>query len=103
VNGFRRDVVHGATWAHARRHFHAALESDPSRMRTVSMLIAQLYGIERTARERGLRGEELRLLREHASRPALERLYAYLLEIHEQLLPPAKRSRIREKLKIGPR
>jgi transposase len=85
-----RGMVEVGCWAHARRHFHAALESDSSRMRTVLLLIAQLYGIERTARERGLHGEELRLLREHGSRPALERLYAYLLEIRDQLLPKSE-------------
>jgi hypothetical protein len=52
-----RGMVEVGCWAHARRHFHHALETDPSRMRTVLLLIAQLYGIERTARERSLYGE----------------------------------------------
>jgi transposase len=60
-----RGLVEVGCCAHARRHFHQALESYPSRMRTVLLLIAQLYGVERTARERSLRGEELRLLRQH--------------------------------------
>ena len=77
-------------WAHARRHFHQALESDPSRMRTVLLFITQLYRVERTARERGLHGEPLRLLRKHGSRPVLERLQAYLLEIQDQLLPKSE-------------
>jgi transposase len=85
-----RGMVEVGCWAHARRHFHQALESDPSRMRTVLLLIAQLYGIERTARERGLHGEELRLLREHGSRPVLERLRTYLREIQDQLLPKSE-------------
>ncbi len=53
-----RGMVEVGCWAHARRHFHNALENDFSRMRTVLFLIAQLYAIERTARERELRGEE---------------------------------------------
>ena len=85
-----RGMVEVGCWAHARRHFHQALENDPSRMRTVLFFIAQLYGIERTARERGLRGEELRLLREHGSRPVLERLHAYLLQIRDELLPKSE-------------
>ena len=85
-----RGMVEVGCWAHARRHFHQALANDPSRMRTVLLLIAQLYGVERTARERGLCGEELRLLREHGSRPVLERLRAYLLEIQDQLLPKSE-------------
>jgi transposase len=74
-------------WAHTRRHFHQALDSDASRMRTVLLLIAQLYRVERTARERGLGGEPLRLLRHHGAWPVLERLHAYLLEIQAQVLP----------------
>jgi len=85
-----RGMVEVGCWAHARRHFHQALESDPSRMRAVLLWIAQLYGIERTARERGLGGEELRLLREHGSRPVLERLHAYLRDIQDQLLPKSE-------------
>src|ERR1700691_1015743 len=85
-----RGMGEGCCGARARRYFHQALENDPSRMRTVLLLIAQLYGVERTARERGLCGEELRLLREHGSRPVLERLHAYLLEIQDQLLPKSE-------------
>jgi transposase len=77
-------------WAHTRRHFHQALESDPSRMRAVLLLIAQLYAVERTARERGLRGEPLHLLRQHGARPVLDRLHAYLLEIQAQVLPKSE-------------
>jgi hypothetical protein len=45
-----------ACWAHTRRHFHKALDSDPSRMRTVLLLVAQLYRVEKTGRERGMAG-----------------------------------------------
>jgi thymidylate kinase len=58
----------------------------------VLLLIAQLHGVERTARERGLCGEDVRLLREHGSRPVLARLRAYLLEIQNQLLPKSEAS-----------
>jgi transposase len=85
-----RGLVEVGCWAHARRHFHNALDSDPARMGAVLLLIAQLYGVEKIARERGLRGEELRLAREHGARPVLERLHAYLLEIRAQLLPKSE-------------
>lgn len=87
-----RGLVEVGCWAHARRHFHQALEADPSRMRTVLLLIAQLYCVERTARERELRGEELRLLREYGARPVLKRLHEYLGEIQDQLLPKSEAS-----------
>jgi len=77
-------------WAHARRHFHNAVETDPSRMRTVLLLIAHIYGIERTARERALHGEDLRLPSERGSRSVLERLLAFLLEIQDEVLPKSE-------------
>jgi transposase len=85
-----RGMVEVGCWAHARRHFHQALETDPSRMRTVLFFIAQLYGVERTAREQNLHAEQLSLLREHASRPVLERLHQYMLQIREELLPKSE-------------
>lgn len=85
-----RGMVEVGCWAHARRHFHQALDNDPSRMRTVLLLIARLYRVERTARERGLHGEQLRLLREHGSRPVLDQLHAYLLTVRDQVLPKSE-------------
>jgi transposase len=85
-----RGMVEVGCWAHARRHFHQAQEADPSRMRTVLLLIAELYRVERLARDRGLRGEELRLLREQGAMPVLDRLHAYLLQIRNELLPKSE-------------
>ena len=86
----RRGLVEVGCWAHARRHFHNALDSDRARMSAVLLLIAQLYAVEKVARQRELRGENLRLAREHGSRPVLDRLHAYLLEIRDQLLPKSE-------------
>jgi transposase len=86
----KREMTEVGCWAHARRHFYQAQENDPSRMRTVLLLIAQLYQVERLARQRALRGEELRLLREHGARPVLEKIHAYLEEIREQVLPKSE-------------
>ena len=82
-----RGMVEVGCWAHARRHIYQALDNDPSRMRTVLLMIAALYRVEKLARDRGLMGEDLRLLREQGARPVLEKLEAYLIEIREQLLP----------------
>lgn len=38
-----RGMIEVACMAHARRHIYQALDNDPSRMRTVLLLIAQLY------------------------------------------------------------
>jgi transposase len=85
-----RGMVEVGCWAHARRHFHQAQDADPSRMRTVLLMIAELYRVERLARDRGLRGEELRLLREQGSKPVLDRVHAYLLQIRNELLPKSE-------------
>ena len=53
----------------------------------VLAMIANLYAVEKAARERGLRGEELRLARELDARPVLIQLHAYLLTIRDQVLP----------------
>ena len=86
----RRGMVEVGCWAHARRHFHNALDSDQKRMSAVLLLIAQLYAVEKIARRSGLSGEALRLAREHGARPALDRLHAYLIEIQDQLLPKSE-------------
>jgi transposase len=85
-----REMTEVGCWAHARRHFYQAQENDPSRMRTVLLLIAQLYQVEKLARQRGLRGEELRLLRKQGAGPILEKIHAYLQKIREQVLPKSE-------------
>jgi transposase len=82
-----RGLVEVGCMAHARRHFHNALEKDRARMGGVLAMIAHLYGVEKMARKGGLRGEELRLVREHGARPMLNQLHAYLLIIRGQVLP----------------
>jgi transposase len=85
-----RGMVEVGCWAHARRHVHQALETDPSRMRTILLMIAELYRVEKLARERGLAGEDLRLIREQGSRSVLEKLHAYLIEARQDLLPKSE-------------
>jgi transposase len=85
-----RGMVEVGCWAHARRHVHQAMEGDPSRMRTVLLMIAQLYGVEKLARERGVVGAELRVMREQGARPVLERLHEYLVEMGGELLPKSE-------------
>jgi transposase len=52
--------------------------------------IALLYKIEKHARRSGISGQDLRLLREQASRPALERLHQYLNKIRDEVLPKSE-------------
>ena len=85
-----RGLVEVGCWAHARRHFHNALENDKARMGGVLAMIAHLYGVEKAARQKGLRGEELRLARERDARPMLIQLHAWLLVIGGQVLPKSE-------------
>ena len=82
-----RGMVEVGCWAHARRHFYEALVMDRARMSVVLAMIAQLYGVEKIAREREIRGEARRILREQGARPVLGQLHDYLLRIREELLP----------------
>src|ERR1700719_4076416 len=85
-----RGLVEVACWAHTRRHFHGALDTDSARMGAVLAYIAHLYKVEKRARRSGIVGEDLRLLREHASEPVLERLHEYLKKIREEVLPKSE-------------
>ena len=82
-----RGLLEVGCWAHARRHFYEAKETDQARMGAVLAAIAQLYGVEKLARERGINGAARRILREQGARPVLSDLHAYLLRIGAELLP----------------
>jgi transposase len=82
-----RGLVEVACWAHTRRHFHQALDNDAARMGAVLAYIAQLYAVEKSARQAGIAGDDLRLLRQQGAAPVLIELHAYLLKIREELLP----------------
>jgi transposase len=82
-----RGLVEVGCWAHARRYFFDAKETDQARMGAVLAMIARLYGVEKLARGRGISGEERRILREQGARPVLIELHAYLLRIRAEVLP----------------
>lgn len=86
----QRGLLEVACWAHTRRHFHQALDTDPARMGAVLAYIAELYGVEKRARGAGIVGENLRLMREQGSLPVLEKLHEYLLTIRDQVLPKSE-------------
>jgi transposase len=85
-----RGMVEVGCWAHARRHFHNALEKDHAHMGGVLAMVAHLYEVEKTGRQNGLRGEALRLLRQSDARPMLDRLHEYLLKIRDEVLPKSE-------------
>ena len=82
-----RGLVEVGCWAHARRHVFEARDTDPARMGAVLAFIGQLYAVEKRARQAGIEGEDLRLLRQETARPVANELQAYLLKIQQELLP----------------
>ncbi len=86
-----RGLIEVGCWAHARRYFHKALESDQPRMGPALLLIAQLYRVEKQARP--LTAEDRLRLRQLQSQPILEKLRNYLLEIQVEVLPKSPEGR----------
>lgn len=86
-----RGLIEVGCWAHARRYFHKALESDQSHMGPALLLIAQLYRVEQQARP--LTAEDRLGLRQLQSRPILHKLHDYLLEIQAEVLPKSPEGR----------
>ncbi len=90
-----KDPARGLTevgcWAHARRYYHKALESDQVRMGPALLLIAELYRVEKQAT--ALSAEERLRVRQASSQPILDKLRGYLEEIGAEVLPKSPAGR----------
>ena len=85
---FRSDkVTEVACWAHTRRKFESAASSDPELSAEALRLIGELYRIEALAREKNLRPDEVRELRQEHAGPVLKRIQAWLAVTGAQVLP----------------
>jgi transposase len=80
-----RGMTEVGCWMHARRYFYKALESDQRHMGPALLLITHLYRVEDQARS--LTAPDRFALRQRISRPLLDKLHAYLLEIQPEVLP----------------
>jgi hypothetical protein len=81
----RGGVVEVACWAHARRKFFDAQESDPSRSLWMLEMIRRLYAVEAEAQDKS---PPQRLhLRQSQSVPILEQIHLWLIEQQTQVLP----------------
>ena len=78
-------IIEVACWAHARRKFHDAFETDRSRCLEMLEYIRQLYAVEREAKDRNLDAGGRFFLRLDKSRPILavikEKLDAWSLAV----------------------
>lgn len=86
-----RGLIEVACWSHARRYYFKALDSDQAHMGPALLLIAQLYRVEEQAREWS--AEQRLALRQRESRPVLDKLHGYLLEIQAEVLPKSPEGR----------
>jgi transposase len=71
----RGDVVEVNCWAHARRYFFKALESDPARARAALVLIGRLFKIERSIATAPRKKREK--IRAKHSAPIVERFFSW--------------------------
>jgi len=86
-------VVHLGCWAHARRHFHEALEEAPVRAGFVLRLIGHLYHLEQTWDEAGVTGPALRAARRQSDfGPTLRLLKRTAQHLRAQGLPKSRLS-----------
>jgi len=69
------DVVEVACWAHSRRYYWKALDSDPERARQALALIGELFRIERSIADAPTRKREV--VREQQSRAVVKRFFAW--------------------------
>ena len=80
-----------AFWAfafcHLRRYFEQALNSDKENASWMMGKIAELYDIEREAREAEMSHEERKVLRELHSQPIINEISVWLMNNREKFLP----------------
>jgi hypothetical protein len=88
-------ILETGCWAHGRRHFYDAKESDPTRAHVVLAHIRQLYAVEAETRDfiaaqklDGIQADALRLKqRQEKSLPVLTTLHQWLQAEHPKVLP----------------
>jgi transposase len=83
----RRDLIEVGCWAHARRYFFEAQDSDPVRARLALLLIGKLYDVERRAHAHDRERAEAQLPADPAHRLALRQTESRSVrnELHTQL------------------
>lgn len=84
-DGSKASAVEVACWAHTRRKFFDAQESDPARALWMLEMIRRLYAVEAEARDRPLADRLLR--RQSQSTPILEQIRLWLIAQQAQVLP----------------
>lgn len=84
-------IEHFACWAHARRKFHQALDSDKDRADKIMHLIRILYDTEQESRQKELNYQQRQELRIQKSQPILDQIKQSLDEFSLQRIHPDSR------------
>jgi len=71
-------LTHAQCWAHCRRHFESALESEPAGVEQALIQIQALYAVEENIRTLGLSGDAKQLHRLTHSKPTVEIFFDWL-------------------------
>jgi transposase len=71
-------LTHAQCWAHTRRHFESALESEPTGVEQALIQIQALYAVEQTIRDQSLTGQAKQLHRLTHSKPKLEVFFEWV-------------------------
>ena len=84
-----KDITHALCWAHTRRTFLKAENSEPRATRHILTLIAVLYRIERQLRLKGVDGTEIVETRQRRSKRCVEKIFRWIQEQRQDpgLLP----------------
>ncbi len=80
-------AVEVGCWAHARRKFFEARETDPARAHEMLALIRQLYQVEKQTREDELAPAAVKAYRRRHSQPVLEQIEKRLETFTSEVLP----------------
>jgi transposase len=88
--GKKKDVIHMACWAHARREFEKALDNDRTRAETALLMIQELYRIERKAREQQLSTDQIKELRLEKSLEIINKMGKWIFEEIKSTLPKSQ-------------
>jgi len=80
-----QNVTEVACWAHARRKFYDAQDSDEQRARQMLALVGQLYQVERESKELSARLRQA--VRQERSVPVLEKIKTWLDTEQQVVLP----------------
>jgi hypothetical protein len=84
AKGFATEV---GCWAHARRKFYDAKDTDPARSHEILAWIGELYKIERQAKEEKRNPAEIQALRQECSKPILGEIQQRLETFSVEVLP----------------